>query len=122
MAFSMSIGSLDITHYIAVDGFKWERNDIDSPNSGRDASGTMRRKVIARKDKVEVTCRPLTRAELNNLITALNHETVTASYVIPGDTSAYTSTFYNSQRGAGVSIDNGTQQIYSDVKFNLIEV
>lgn len=122
MAFSMAINSLDITHYIAKDGFKWEENDIDAPNSGRDATGTMRRTVIARKAKISVTCRSLTYTELNNLNTVLANATVSVTYTKPGNTATTTGTFYNSKRAAGVVIDNGTAQVYDGISFNLIEV
>ena len=76
MAFSVTIGTLDITSFIATDGFSWERNDIDAPDSGRDMNGTMRRKIVARKDKMQITCRPLTSQQLTQLFNALSVTTM----------------------------------------------
>lgn len=121
MAFSVTIGSLDITSWIADSGFKWERNDIDSPNSGRDMNGLMRRNVIARKDKMQITCRSISSSQLNQLLTALTSATVSVTYTVPGETSR-TATFYNSKKAAGVVQDIGGSTIYDGVSFDLIEV
>lgn len=121
MAFSVVIGSLDISGYIATNGFKWERNDVDAPDSGRDLSGTMRRKIIARKDKMQITCRPLTSSQLTSLFNALSKTSVSVTYIVPGDTQR-TGTFYNSKKSAGIVQDIGSRLLYSDVSFDLIEV
>lgn len=121
MAFSVTIGSLNITSWIADSGFKWERNDIDAPDSGRDMNGTMRRKIIARKDKMQITCRSITSAQLQQLFNAITNTTVSVTYTVPGSGSR-TSTFYNSKKSAGVVQDIGSEIIYDGVSFDLIEV
>jgi hypothetical protein len=121
MAFSVTIGSLDITEFIAANGFKWERNDIDSPNSGRDMNGLMRRNIIARKDKMQITCRSLTSAQLRTLFNTLNAANVSVTYTVPGNTTR-TATFYNSKKSAGVVQDVGQAILYEGVSFDLIEV
>ena len=121
MAFSVTIGNLDITSYIATDGFNWERNDIDAPDSGRDLNGTMRRKIIARKDKMQITCRSLTSAQITSLFDALTAPSVSVTYTVPGNTSR-TSDFYNSRKSAGVVQAIGNTILYSGVSFDLIEV
>ena len=121
MAFTLTIGGTDYSGYVATDGFAWERNDIDAPNSGRDMNGTMRRRVIARKDKLQVTCRSLTPTELSRLINSLNVAEASVTYTVPGQGNR-TGTFYNSQRTAGIVQDLGQVMTYSNVKFDLIEV
>lgn len=121
MAFSVTIGSLDITGWIANNGFKWERNDIDAPDSGRDAGGVMHRRIIARKDKMQIECRSLTSSQLTQLFNALSATTMNVTYMVPGDVSR-TATFYNSKKSAGVVQDLGNTIIYSGVNFDLIEV
>lgn len=121
MAFLVKIGNYDITGYIASDGYKWERNDIDSHNSGRDSNGMMHRRVIAQKDKLQITCRALTAYELGVLINALDTTTATVEYTVPGK-GQRTSEFYNSKRSAGVVQDTGNSVQYSGVSFDLIEV
>lgn len=121
MAFSVTIDNLDITSFIESDGFKWERNDIDAPDSGRDLNGNMRRKIIARKDKIQITCRPLTSAQITSLFNAITKSSVSVSYTVPGNTMR-TATFYNSKKSAGVVQAYENHIIYSGVSFDLIEV
>ena len=121
MAFTLIIGGTDFSSYVATGGYAWERNDIDAPNSGRDLMGNMRRRVIARKDKLQITCRPLTPTQLDTLTEKLTSGTVSVTYTVPGSGNR-TSTFYNSQKSAGIIQDLGSVMTYQDVKFNLIEV
>lgn len=44
----------DITPYIAYQGISFSRNDVDSPNAGRDMSGYMHRGRVSSKEKIEV--------------------------------------------------------------------
>ncbi len=118
----LQIGSLDVTTYIATGGYKWSQNDIDSPNSGRDDNGKMRRKVIARKDKLEITCRRLSAAQASALFNALKKKTVTVTYYLPEDRTQRTSTFYNSSRSVGVEQEINGVVTYDEIGFNLIEV
>lgn len=121
MAFTLIINNTNISNYVATDGFKWERNDIDAPDSGRDMNGTMRRKIIARKDKMQITCRPLKPAELSTLTDLLSNAEVTVAYTVPGK-NVRTSTFYNSKKTAGIVQDLGATMTYDGVSFDLIEV
>ena len=121
MAFSVEIGGLDITSWIASSGYKWERNDVDASGSGRDMNGTMRRNILARKDKMQITCRPLTSAQLVQLFNAISPTTVSVTYTVPGDIER-TSDFYNSKKSASVVQDIGGAILYKDVSFDLIEV
>jgi hypothetical protein len=121
MAFSVTIGSLNITSWIADSGFQWERNDIDAPDSGRDAAGNMHRRIVARKDKMQITCRSITSAQLTQLFNAITNTNVSVTYTVPGGSSR-TSTFYNSKKSAGVVQDIGNAILYDGVSFDLIEV
>ena len=122
MTFTLIIGSTNFSSYVATDGFKWERNDIDAPDSGRDMNGTMRRKIIARKDKIQITCRSLRPAELSTLTNALSNATMSVTYTVPGQ-STRTAEFYNSKKTAGIVQDLGNNVMtYSGVSFDLIEV
>lgn len=122
MAFVFTINGTDFATYIATDGFKWERNDIDAPNSGRDMAGLMHRKIIAKKYKLSITCRPLTATEQRTLFTAIANETVTVSFIAPDTGATYSGTFYNSQKSGNVVQDLGTAAYYDGVSFDLIEV
>lgn len=58
------INDTEITDYIAFQGLKRGRSDIDSPNSGRTLDGIMHRGRVATKIRWDLTCRPLTADEL----------------------------------------------------------
>ena len=121
MAFTLTIGGTDFSGYVAADGYDWERNDIDAPNSGRDMNGTMRRRVVARKDKLQVTCRPLTQNQLSTLWGKLTSTSVSVTYSVPGQSNR-TATFYNSKKSAGIQMDLGSAILYKGASFDLIEV
>lgn len=121
MAFVFRLGNTDFSSYVATDGFKWERNDVDAPNSGRDMQGKMHRKVVTRKDKMTITCRSLTPSELAALTNALSSGTVSVTYTVPGIGSR-TASFYNPKKTAGIIQDLGSIMTYSGVTFDLIEV
>lgn len=122
MAFTMQVGGVDISSYIAAEGFKWSRNDIDASGSGRSKSGAMRRRRIASKAKLQVTCRTLSESELATLVSALSGETVSVTYLNPATGSSRTATFYGSSVKAGVVQDLGSSVVYNGIEFDLIEV
>lgn len=65
----------DITPWIAWQGLTFSRNDVDSPNAGRDMSGLMHRGRVAMKEKMTVSTKPLTRAQSAMLHSLLYPET-----------------------------------------------
>ena len=121
MAFTLTIAGTDFADCVAADGYEWERNEIDAPNSGRDMNGTMRRRVVARKDKLQVKCRPLSQSKLSALWSALTSATVSVTYTVPGQ-STRTATFYNSKKSVGIQMDLGSEILYTGATFDLIEV
>lgn len=122
MSFTFTIDGLDVSSYVEADGFEWERNDIDAPNAGRDMNGTMRRKILTTKDKLSITCKPITTAQLSSLVAALAPNTVSVTYYCPGTASNRTATFYTSKVQSGIVMDLGTSVLLKDIKFDLIEV
>ena len=67
---------VDITPYIAYGGLSFSRNDVDSADAGRDMSGLMRRGRVAVKEKMNVTTRPLTKAQSSSIQQLLYPETI----------------------------------------------
>lgn len=65
----------DITPWIAWQGLTFSRNDVDSPDAGRDMSGYMHRGRVAVKEKINVQTVQLTRAQSSKLQTLLYPET-----------------------------------------------
>lgn len=79
----IKINGTDITPYIAHQGVKWSRNDIDGVNAGRSISGLMIRDRVATKIRLDITCRPLKNDELRILLNLLLPEFVTVTYDDP---------------------------------------
>ena len=79
----IKIDGTDITDYIAHQGVKWSRNDIDGVNAGRSISGLMIRDRVATKIRLDITCRPLKNDELRTLLNLLLPEFVTVTYDDP---------------------------------------
>lgn len=55
MAATLIINGFDFEPYIAKDGVKWKRNDVDSAEAGEMADGTMRRDRVIIRPTLEVT-------------------------------------------------------------------
>ena len=77
-------GAVNMIPYTAHDdGFKWQRYDVDSPNTGRTLDGMMHRGRVATKIRLDIKCRPLTATELNTVLNAILPEYVTVTYTDP---------------------------------------
>jgi hypothetical protein len=63
MKMMLKINGVDFMPFIAKQGVKWQRNDIDAPNSGRTMDGMMQRGRVATKIRLDITCRPLMAEE-----------------------------------------------------------
>ena len=66
----------DITPWIAWQGLTFSRNDIDSPQAGRDMAGYLHRGRVASKEKMNIQTVQLTRAQSSKLQTLLFPETI----------------------------------------------
>lgn len=66
----------DITPWIAWQGLTFSRNDVDSPDAGRDLGGLMHRGRVAVKEKMNIQTIQLTRAQTSELQTLLYPETI----------------------------------------------
>lgn len=112
----------DITGYIAFQGVKRERSDIDSPEAGRTMDGLMHRGRVATKIRYDITCRPLKLSELTTLEGLIMPE-----YIYVKVTDPYygtvTKQMYSNNTSAGYCIKkkDGTEW-WSGITFPLIEV
>ena len=93
---TLRINGTDITPYIAYQGLKWQRSDVDAPRSGRTEDGLMHRARRATKIRLDVTCRPLKAAEAKIVLSLIMPQWVSVQY-------------YDVQQGAVV-----TKQMYSN--------
>jgi hypothetical protein len=119
---SLTINGTQIANYIKVDGFEWQRNDIDGSGAGRSVSGKAIRDLVATKIRLDITCRELTgaeRATLENLVFADEFLTVEC------DDNIFRSqarTMYCSSMSGGFSRrDYGGTEYWTSVKFVLVE-
>lgn len=76
----LEIDGVNIVPYVAYQGIKWQRNDIDGPNAGRMLDTNMRRNRLGTKIRLDVTCRPLTKEEARVILNAVQPEYVTVRY------------------------------------------
>lgn len=118
---TLTIDGVDMTPYIAYGGIKWQRNDVDSPNTGRAMNALMYRGRVATKIRLDITCRPLSTRELRTVLNTIQPEYVTVTYDDPlyGIT---TKTMYANNNPAVYQVKrpNGIEY-WSGVTFPLVE-
>ena len=79
----VSINGTDITRMIVEDGVKWQRNDVDGQNAGRNLSATMIRDRKATKIRLDIKCLPLSADKSRQLLQLIEPEFVTVQYDDP---------------------------------------
>lgn len=120
---TFKVNNVDLTPYIAKQGIKWTRNDIDGPNAGRtQGNATMIRDRVAIKIRLDITCRPLTAAETSKVLQAIEPEFVTVVYDDPMSGEVASRTMYSNNIPATFLLHrpDGTDW-WSGITFPLIE-
>lgn len=113
---------VNISGYIAYQGVKRSRNDVDGPEAGRTLDAVMHRARVSTKMRYDITCRPLKTSELNTIETLIMPE-----YISVRITDPYYGTvvkqMYSNNTSAGFCIrkKDGTEW-WNGVTFPLIEV
>lgn len=97
MASYLSINGVKVT---APQKFTYTLQTIDGESSGRNASGTMVRDIIAKKVKLEANWGPLSDAEVSEILTKVSSSFFTVTYPDPETGSMTTKTFYVGDRTA----------------------
>ena len=115
------INGTDVTNYIGYNGLKWQRNDIDSPNTGRDMSGTMHRGRVSTKIRLDITCRPLYAGELRTLLNLIYQEYVTVTYDDPMEGTVVKTMYSNNNPAAYQGKNTDGREVWTGVTFPLIE-
>lgn len=118
---TLTIDGVDITPFVAFGGLKWQRSDVDGPNSGRTMDSTMQRMRISTKIRLDITCRPLTQAETQTVLNLVLPEYVTVTYTDPMY-GLVTKEMYSNNNPATFMIkrSNG-DELWSGITFPLIE-
>ena len=117
------VNNVDIIKCIKDEGLKIEENDLDADGSGRLLDGTMRRAVVARKDKHTIECMPLTTAKANMVWQAIGSGEFVEVYTnVHPKYGTITEIMYNSARTAAIfSLDENGNAIWDNISFTLTE-
>lgn len=119
---TVKIDGVDITNYIAYQGFKWQRNDVDSNETGRTLDGTLQRTRVATKVRLDITCRPLLADEASTVLTAIMPVWVEVSYHDPQLGMTTTKTMYSNNNPASYCIRQPDgKEYWNGITFPLIE-
>lgn len=118
----LEIDGLDIVPYIAYQGVKWQREDVDASDAGRDLSGDLHRARVTTKRRLDITCKPLTAKETSLVLTAIMPEWVTVRYYDPQVGDVVERTMYSNNNPAQYLIlrDSG-EELWGGITFPLIE-
>ncbi len=116
-----TVDGVNLLPYLAENGLKWQRNDVEAADSGRTLDGTMHRARVATKIRLDVTCRSLTQAEAAIVLNAIRPMYVSVTYQDPQD-GTVTKTMYANNNPATIAAvyDNGTV-LWSGITFPLVE-
>jgi hypothetical protein len=119
---TLTINGVDIVPFVAFGGLAYLHSDIDAPDSGRTLDAQMHRGRVASKVRLDVTCKPLTTAEVQTVLNAIKPEWVTVVYTDPMLGTNVTKTMYSNNRKASFLLhrSNG-QDMWKVDTFPLIE-
>lgn len=119
---TITIDGTDITKYIKYQGVTFSRNDVESPDSGRTLDGLMHRGRVAVKERMDITTKPLTKAQVSTLLTLLYPETITVTVnPYPKTNTVATMTMYSNSVKTTYLIHRTNDDI-QEISFPLIEV
>ena len=113
---------VDVTDMVAFQGFKWQRNDVEAPNSGRTLDALMHRSRVATKIRLDITCRPLRLAEASTVLQLIYPEYVQVRYTDPQEGTVVERTMYSNNNPASFCIKkpDGTEW-WDGITFPLIQ-
>ena len=118
------VNNHDYTYYLAEDGLKPSRNDLDADGSGRDVqTGLMYRTRIASKMKVKVKLLRLQQATMQQLASDISGTYYSATVVDPETGTQVTKSFYTSTVPFGAQRYNKETgaPYYDGVTFSMTE-
>lgn len=116
------INSHDYTRYLAEDGLKPVRNDLDANGSGRNLlDGLMYRSRIATKQKWTVSFNRLRGETLSRLEQDMDAEFVRITLLDAKENRYVERSYYTSTINEGVQRYIGGETVYDGVTFNLTE-
>lgn len=121
MKMKLVINGIDFIPYIAPQGIKWQRSDVDASNSGRTMDAYMHRGRIATKIRLDITCRPLTATEAQKVLNAILPEYLSVDYYDPMFGYRTGVSMYSNNNPASFLISKEDDDWWSGITFPLIE-
>lgn len=121
---TLNVNGVDLTPYIAYQGVKWQRNDVDGPNAGRTLGNAyMYRDRVATKIRLDCTCSPLKAAEAAIILKAIKPEYVTVTYTDPEEGAVRNGVemYSNNVPATFCQIDRHGVEWWMGIAFPLIE-
>ena len=112
---------MNLLNYIAEDGIKWTRIDVEAPDTGRTLDGVMHRGRVASKVRLDITCRPLKTSEAMAVLRAIIPEYVTVRYIDPQDGSVTRTMYSNNIPTICATVNPDGTAIWKGLTFPLIE-
>ena len=118
---TFTIDGTNILPYLAENGLKWQRNDVEAADSGRTLDGMMHRARVATKVRLDVTCRNLTQTEASIVLNAIKPMYVSVTYQDPQDGTVTRTMYANNNPAICAAVyDDGTV-LWSGITFPLVE-
>ena len=117
----VEINNVDIVPYIAFQGLKWQRSDVDASDAGRTMDALMHRVRVGTKIRLDVTCRPLTTEEASTVLKLIYPVFVTVRYTDPMEGTEVTKTMYSNNNPASFLMKKDGKEYWSGITFPLIE-
>ena len=117
------INGTDISNMVKTEGAQWQRNDVEGPNAGRNLNATMIRDRVAIKLNWTISCRMLTKAEAQRLLSLIEPEYVSVVIDDPLRGDGYTSVYYSNNVPASYKwTDPDGVEWWEGITFPLVEV
>ena len=121
LCYRFTINGVSLLNYLAEDGIKWTRFDVEAPDTGRTLDGVMHRGRVASKVRLDITCRPLKSAEAMAVLSAIKPEFVTVRYIDPQDGSVTRTMYSNNIPTICATVNPDGTAIWKGLTFPLIE-
>lgn len=117
----LKVDGVDILPYVAHQGLKWQRNDIDSADAGRTLDGVMQRGRVTTKIRLDITCRPLRSSEAKIVLNAILPQYVTVEYTDPMYGLVSKVMYANNNPASHMLVQDDGTEWWQDITFPLIE-
>ena len=119
--YRFTINGVSLLNYLAEDGIKWTRFDVEAPDTGRTLDGVMHRGRVASKVRLDITCCPLKSSEAMTVLNAIKPEFVTVRYIDPQDGSVTRTMYSNNIPTICATVNPDGTAIWKGLTFPLIE-